>query len=62
VAFESFSDFLAMGTHGHYVWSVYGISLFLLVGITVQSITAKKSQIKRLRKLSLGKQNTHAPD
>lgn len=29
--FSSFSDFLAMGNHGLYVWTAYGISLAVLV-------------------------------
>lgn len=28
--FDSFEAFLAMGRHGPYVWSAYGISLFLI--------------------------------
>ena len=32
--FASFSDFIAMGNHGLYVWSAYGISL-LVLGINV---------------------------
>lgn len=28
--FDSFSEFLRMGTHGPYVWSAYGISLLLM--------------------------------
>ena len=30
--FNSFADFLAMGDHGFYVWSAYGISALLIVG------------------------------
>ncbi len=30
MSFESFGDFLAMGHHGPYVWSAYGISLLVL--------------------------------
>lgn len=32
--FESFADLLAMGKHGAFVWSAYGISL-LVLGINV---------------------------
>lgn len=28
--FDSFAEFLRMGTHGPYVWSAYGISLLLI--------------------------------
>ena len=30
MSFESFADFLAMGKHGLYVWTSYGISLAVL--------------------------------
>jgi heme exporter protein D len=29
-AFASFADFLAMGGHGAYVWSAYGLCLVLM--------------------------------
>ncbi|NKQ11824.1 heme exporter protein CcmD [Pseudomonas sp. SST3] len=29
--FSSFSDFIAMGNHGLYVWTSYGISLAVLI-------------------------------
>lgn len=29
--FDSFADFLAMGQHGFYVWTAYGISLGLIL-------------------------------
>ncbi|MGK9064940.1 heme exporter protein CcmD [Stutzerimonas chloritidismutans] len=29
--FSSFSEFIAMGNHGLYVWSSYGISLAVLI-------------------------------
>jgi heme exporter protein D len=28
--FDSFAEFLQMGTHGPYVWSAYGISVLLV--------------------------------
>jgi heme exporter protein D len=30
VSFSTFGEFLAMGHHGPYVWSAYGISLLVL--------------------------------
>jgi len=30
MSFASFGDFLAMGSHGAYVWSAYGICLVVL--------------------------------
>ncbi|TBR43149.1 heme exporter protein CcmD [Marinomonas agarivorans] len=51
MAFESFSEFLAMGTHGPYVWSVYGITGVFLVGMVLQTLSAKKKQLKRLHSI-----------
>lgn len=31
--FESFSDFLAMGGYGFYIWLSYGLTYLLLVGL-----------------------------
>ena len=33
--FDSLADFLAMGKHGFYVWSAYGISAFLIIASMV---------------------------
>ncbi|WP_028239451.1 heme exporter protein CcmD [Stutzerimonas azotifigens] len=30
MSFSSFSDFFAMGNHGLYVWTAYGVSLAVL--------------------------------
>ena len=38
MAFESFADFLAMGKHGFYVWSAYGISAFLIIASMVLAL------------------------
>lgn len=31
MAFDSFADFLAMGRHGPYVWSAYGLTLAIVL-------------------------------
>lgn len=56
MAFDSFSEFLAMGTHGPYVWSVYGIASVLLVGVVIQTVSARKKQIKRIHNILLQEQ------
>ncbi len=33
--FDSFSDFLTMGGHGVYVWTVYGIALLVLSALVI---------------------------
>ncbi|WP_438467228.1 heme exporter protein CcmD [Marinomonas sp. PE14-40] len=58
MAFESINEFISMGTHGLYVWSVYGISLILLLGSYLASVKAKKNQIKRLKQRYLREQKS----
>ncbi|MGV8844168.1 MAG: heme exporter protein CcmD [Pseudomonas sp.] len=52
--FDSFAAFLAMGQHGLYVWSAYGISLVLLGLNVVLPLLARRrylqEQARRLRR------------
>lgn len=52
--FDSFSDFLAMGGHGLYVWSAYGIAAVVLLGNIIAPILKRKQiiseQARRLRR------------
>lgn len=54
MSFASFSEFLAMGTHGPYVWSAYGISLVILALNVVLPILARRrylqDEARRLRR------------
>lgn len=54
MSFDSFSAFLAMGQHGPYVWSAYGISLAVLLINVVQPIVARRrylrDEARRLRR------------
>ena len=56
MSFESFSDFLAMGKHGLYVWTSYGISLAVLALNVVLPILARRrylqDEARRLRRES----------
>jgi len=56
VSFESFSDFLAMGKHGLYVWTSYGISLAVLALNVALPILARRrylqDEARRLRRES----------
>jgi heme exporter protein CcmD len=50
MSFASFSDFLAMGHHGLYVWTAYGICLAVLalnvaVPILAPSVTCNKRRV-----------------
>jgi heme exporter protein D len=52
--FESFAEFVAMGKHGAYVWSAYGITLVVLALNVVLPILARrrylKDEARRLRR------------
>lgn len=51
--FASFSDFLAMGRHGLYVWTAYGICFVVLAVNVVLPLLARRrhlrEQARRLR-------------
>ena len=48
MAFESFADFLAMGKHGFYVWSAYGVSALLIIANMALAIRAQGRVRQRL--------------
>ncbi|MGE8501897.1 MAG: heme exporter protein CcmD [Pseudomonas sp.] len=54
MSFSSFAEFLAMGTHGAYVWSAYGISLAILALNVALPILARRrylqDEARRLRR------------
>ncbi|MBX9755089.1 MAG: heme exporter protein CcmD [Pseudomonadaceae bacterium] len=55
--FASFAEFVAMGNHGVYVWSAYGISLLVLAFNVGVPLLAKRrylqEQARRLRREEL---------
>ncbi|MBB1519677.1 heme exporter protein CcmD [Aquipseudomonas guryensis] len=54
MSFSSFGEFLAMGTHGPYVWSAYAISLAVLALNVALPILARRrylqDEARRLRR------------
>lgn len=54
MSFTSLSDFLAMGNHGAYVWSSYGISLAVLALNVALPLLARRrylqDEARRLRR------------
>ncbi len=54
MSFATFGEFLAMGTHGPYVWAAYGISLLVLAINLVLPWRARQqyllSEARRLRR------------
>lgn len=43
--FDSFSEFLAMGGYGFYVWLAFGVSLFCLVAIWGHTVLSRRKII-----------------
>ncbi|CAD5109351.1 heme exporter protein CcmD [Zestomonas carbonaria] len=56
MSFASFGEFLAMGQHGLYVWTAYGISLGVLVLNVALPLLARRrylqEEARRLRRES----------
>ncbi|MBI6818181.1 heme exporter protein CcmD [Pseudomonas syringae] len=54
MSFASFSDFLAMGRHGVFVWSAYGLCLVVLLVNVASPLWARqrflKQQARRLKR------------
>jgi heme exporter protein D len=54
MSFTSFAEFLAMGSHGAYVWSAYGISMAVLALNVALPILARRrylqDEARRLRR------------
>ena len=45
--FESFSEFLAMGKHGLYVWTAYAVSLAVLGLNVILPLLARRRYLKQ---------------
>lgn len=54
MSFSSIGEFIAMGTHGPYVWAAYGISLLVLTINLLLPVRARRaylqSEARRLRR------------
>ena len=46
MAFNSISEFFAMGGYGFYVWLSYGITLLSLIILVITSMAKKKKILK----------------
>ena len=44
--FDSFSEFIAMGNHGPYVWGAYGVTVIVIAGLLITA-ARRKSQLTR---------------
>ncbi|GAA3900221.1 hypothetical protein GCM10022228_08360 [Halomonas cibimaris] len=50
MAFTSFADFIAMGGHAPYVWSAWGVTLFLLLASVWHARLERRQLIKGLKR------------
>ena len=50
MAFETFADFMAMGKHGPYVWSAYGITLLVVVANILAPIIRRKGLVEEIKR------------
>lgn len=57
MAFETFSDFLAMGRHGVYVWSCFGIAVGCFAALAIEDRVARRTAVKRIQQQVRRSQN-----
>mgnify|MGYP003636569078 CR=1 FL=1 len=57
--FNSFSDFLAMGGYGFYVWLSFGISAALILALIFSSILSHKQVLKNIASQQLRENKLH---
>lgn len=50
MAFDSFSEFLAMGGYGFFVWLSFGVTFIAMLAIVVESKLAYKQLFTQLEK------------
>lgn len=50
---QSFNEFLTMGGHGIYVWSVFFLTVLLIVAELVSLAQLKQKILKRFRRIRL---------
>jgi heme exporter protein D len=46
MAFDSFADFLAMGHHGPYVWSAYGVTFLIVLWNVMQPVRQRRRLLR----------------
>ncbi|MDV6316932.1 heme exporter protein CcmD [Idiomarina sp. HP20-50] len=51
MAFDSFTDFVAMGGYGLYVWLSFFLSFVVLAGVALETLIAKRQLVKKSRQL-----------
>jgi len=50
--FDSFADFIAMGSHGPYVWACYGVTALVMAGCVLAPRLRLKKILLREQRLA----------
>ncbi|MGQ4878479.1 heme exporter protein CcmD [Billgrantia sp. LNSP4103-1] len=50
MAFDSFSELVAMGGHAPYVWSAWGLTAVLLLGAVLHARIERRQVLRQLRR------------
>ena len=57
MSFESWSEFLAMGGHGFYVWLSYGLSLAVVLGNVLATRSSRRRYLAEQADLEIRNEN-----
>jgi heme exporter protein D len=52
IHWQSFSDFLAMGGYGLYVWGSFGVTALIMIIEPITAVQRRKSLVARLKRQS----------
>lgn len=50
MAFETIAEFIAMGKHGPFVWSAYGISALIIIANIVAPIQRRRALVNDIKR------------
>jgi len=54
---NSFSDFLAMGGYGFYVWGSFGVTALILIAEPILAVRSRKALVTRLKRQARAERN-----
>ena len=60
MSFNSLEEFIAMGTHGPFVWSSYGVAILVIGGLFLSMHRERQKVLAELRR-KLRKEETESP-
>ena len=59
IHWHSFSDFLAMGGYGLYVWGSFGVTAIIMIVEPIMAIRRRKTLVLRLKRQLRAEKSTH---